>query len=422
MSYDKLNSSIENEKEKKQDSDEEFYECKEAVEKSEHKLGRVIERYQEKFLTRKQQHRDQDRLKYYTKIQNSFASQEVSFNLSGENTQNMSDQDGSGGIQAGGQAGNATPTQVFDSNDPNRAGLSNEQLAYMNQRLNEHVIQTARPSTSIRVTNINPRMDPPYYNPNTMTSDSFFTKCEKYFMSQGYPQAQFHNAVHVILKGNMQLWYDGVVDSIGSWADFKVKFASRFDNRATQEKRNMLLMTRTQTYNDSCEQFILEMVTLAKQINPREDENISVKRAYERLIPDIRKFAGNLDNLTVNSLLEILASTYDTIKAHDRLYGIHTKLPPLHGYSSYNTGVGRGQFRQRSNSLPNANQFRPRFQSFNNPPTFRTVQYAPNPRFSSNSQPNQQSSFTPQFQNVSQPSTSQNIPPNTQHVQQSTGF
>lgn len=318
MSDDKLKSNIENKKDKKQDSDEEFYECKEAVEKPEHKLGRVIERFQEKILTRKQQHRDQDRLKYYTKIQHSFVSQDETVNLSRDMSQ-------SGEAPGGGQAGNPTP-EVFDANDPQLAGLSDEQLAYMNQRLNEHVILTARPSTSIRVTNINPRLDPPYYNPNTMTSDSFFTKCEKYFMSQGYPEAQFHNAVHVILKGNMQLWYDGVVDSIGSWADFKVKFASRFDNRATQEKRNMLLMTRTQTYNDSCEQFLLEMVTLAKQINPHEDENISVKRAYERLIPDIRKFAGNLDNLTVNTLLEILASTYDTIKAHDRLYGIRTKL------------------------------------------------------------------------------------------------
>lgn len=338
--------------EKQSDSETEFFDC---ISNTTVDIEEKV-KYQEKFLTRKQKHRDEDRLKYYLtqkiSLQNPVQVNLNNIQVSTQPTQTTNHK--------------MSGTPVFDSADPQLQGLTPAQLAYVNQRLNESVTN-ATSSQSVRVTNINSRIDPPSYNPDRHTSATFFTKCEKYFKSQGCPESQFHNMAHVILKGNMRLWYDSVVDTIDSWDKFKSEFTARFDNPTVQEKRRLLLLTRKQTYFESCEQFIQEMVTLGKQVNPTETEQKSVERAYNALIPDIRRVAGNLNGLTVNSLLEILSSTYDTMKASDRLHKTNTRLPPLYGYSISNSGQfpvgsGRGRgfdrnssFRPRSYSQPSPN-------------------------------------------------------------------
>ncbi len=355
MSEQTTNKQVENREET-----ENFFDCNSTLENADiHK--KPIERIHEKFITHRQQYRDVNRFNYYFKnfmsqsedqsqveVQSSFLSSENNLNIS-HNTMTQA-----------GSSGNIS--QGFESTDPELNGLSEAQLAYINQRLASELSNANANTRPIRVTNLNSRIDPPVYNPDAMTSSSYFTKCEKYFQAQGCQVPQYHNMAHMIMKGNMLLWFDSIVDRINSWEDFKKEFKDRFDNANVQAKRNTLLYTRKQKYHESCEQFIQEMVTLAKQINPTEQESVSVKRAFDGLIPDIRCIAGNLHNLTVNSLLEILQSTYDTIKSRDRLHGINTRLPPLHGYTvgsgpqyqpHENRGRGRGGiFRPRSYSLP----------------------------------------------------------------------
>lgn len=248
--------------------------------------------------------------------------------------------------------------------DSNLAFLSQDQLEYITQKVTAHVKSlTAQaqqmpspqppPMQTIKVTHINPNIEPPQYNASSMTSDSYFAKCESFFTSQGLASHLYHTACHVLMKGNMQLWYDSVAESIDSWDKFKSVFKERFDNESSQDRRRYLLMTRTQQYNESCEQFILEMVNLGRQVNPNESENKLVKHAFDKLVPTIRLATGNLNNLTVNALLENLAATYNTIRDNDQAQGTITRLPPLYGYTptiQYDNHTN--DFRRGTNSFP----------------------------------------------------------------------
>lgn len=318
------------------------------------KRRQLVDRFQEKFLTWKQKHRDEDRLKYYIKNSHTFTRPSLTSNLN--NTQaNM--------------AHLAQP--LFDDRDPELNGLSQAQIAYLNRKAREQadtLLANANPAGAEaqvqlpqnRIVNLNTRVDPPTYNPDTQTSATYFNKCEKYFRSQNIPENQFHNMAHVIMKGNMKLWYDSVVDTINSWDEFKVVFQSRFDSAATKERRMRLLLNRKQQIYEPCEQFIQEMVTLAKQVNPLESEHKSVERAYSALVSDIKRYAGHLSNLTVNSLLEILPTVYETIREDDRRYNRNTRLPPLMGFREQRENKVQTQF---TGDLGNANRyFRPRFQ------------------------------------------------------------
>ncbi|CAL8129184.1 unnamed protein product [Orchesella dallaii] len=220
-------------------------------------------------------------------------------------------------------AGNAP---IFTADEAELAGLTQEQLEYLNRRVVEHVDNAVDEAGTIRVTTVNSRIDIPYYNPDTMSAASFFSKCEKYFRAQGFPVAQYHNME---------------------------AFANRFDKPSDRERRKRLLYSRKQK-SESCEQFIQEMVTLARQIDEHETEHTSVLRAYNALHPEIILNTGSLDNLTINTLMEKLAFTYDAIRARDARNKVYTWLPPLYGYNAEkgpqffqygNRGRGRGQSR-----------------------------------------------------------------------------
>ena len=360
-------------------------------------------KFNEKFLTHRQNHRDQNRLTFYT--QKGLITLNRNKNLSSQPS-----------IMSGSGSNNHVSAA-----DPQLAGLDQTTLDYLNQLITQKLsVNSAQntggnnntqsgssgppptdPSTqpppqnqNLRVTTVNYKVLPPEYNPDRMTSTAYFTKCEKYFISQHIKPDDYHHVIQTILRGSMRLWYDTVVDNIHNWDEFKLAFTSRFDNASVQEKRKTLLWTRKQKYYESCEQYILEMVTLARQIDPNEDDSVSVKRAFNGLVPDLKIAAGNLQNLTVDSLLEILSGIYDTVRAKDRINKTFTRLPPLFGYTVetgpqfQNAGMGRGKVNEGNNS------FRPRSFSFPN------QTYAP--RFHNNFD-RQQSYFQQQQTNQQRP-------------------
>ncbi|CAL8129626.1 unnamed protein product [Orchesella dallaii] len=254
---------------------------------------------------------------------------------------------------------------AFNGDDPILDGLSQEQLNYLNTQLTRHVNDAAAPAT--RVVTVNTRIDPPIYNPDTMSAASFFSKCEKYFRAQGYPENQYHNMIHTILKHNVKLWFDSVVNRIHSWDDFKQNFAQRFDKPSDRERRIRLLYTRKQR-NESCEQYIQEMVTLARQIDDIEEETVSVNRAFHGLHPELILNVGCLDNLTINTLMEKLAFAYDAIRARDARNKVYTWLPPLYGYNvekgpQFYASGGRGRGSYEARGFGRGHGYNPRSQS-----------------------------------------------------------
>ncbi|CAL8128631.1 unnamed protein product [Orchesella dallaii] len=312
---------------------------------------------------------------------------------------------------------------TFSQEDPELRDFSIDQIAYLNQRANELLDNVAATASTSRVTMVNSRIDPPYYNPDTMSAASFFSKCEKYFRAQSYPESQFHNMIHTILKHNVRLWFDSVVKDINSWEEFKNAFQARFDKPSDQERRKRLLYSRKQK-NESCEQFIQEMVTLARQVDENETENVSVNRAYHGIHPELILNTGCLDNLTINSLMEKLAFTYDAIRARDGRKGGFTWLPPLYGYNvekgpqyhaSGNRGRGRGQgrgygFRSQPYTMPSQGQ-QPNPQQINN------IAPQNNPSFSSQHRNQTQQQMPNQFNRQQHSGNYQQQPGNNQTFQ-----
>lgn len=220
--------------------------------------------------------------------------------------------------------------------DPHLKGLSPTKLDYISKLLMQQSVAVA---TSMRVVPLNPSINIPIYNENTMTSDTFFTQCELYLTSQGFQAVRFHEVIRIILAGDpsKKLWYDHVSNAIGSWADFKTKFKAKYDSPLVQERRKDMLR-RKQRYDEPVEKYVYEIVNLSKQITPGEDEAISVLRAKLGLVADLSLYIG--DCKTVDDLLEKTSIAIEKIKESDRRNGRHTRLPPFSiGEQVYNNTV-----------------------------------------------------------------------------------
>ncbi|CAL8129385.1 unnamed protein product [Orchesella dallaii] len=266
----------------------------------------------------------------------------------------------------------------INSTDPTLAGLSPNRVAKIQTIVTEQVLKQV---SQLRITPINPRVDIPTYDSKRMTASTYFRKCEDYFRSQGFHDTQFHTVVSVIMQDDMKGWYDNVACSINSWQDFCSQFRERYDNVVVQEKRKKRLYNRKQQLHESVEQFVNEMVTLARQIDPTEDTCLSVERAKNALHPDLILGIGELHAKTVNNLIERAGIAIDAIRARDMMYRDkpRTKLPPLYGFRAKDEQRGqqsssrgfseRGHMRHNDSSRErqyphNEQEFRPRINSF----------------------------------------------------------
>lgn len=184
----------------------------------------------------------------------------------------------------------------------------------------------------IKVTNVNTCIELPKYVSANMTSATYFKKIRSYFTAQGYESSRFHELLPMVLKGEFRLWYDSVCSSINSWEDFCEKFKIRYDSERVQIERSRLLHTKRQSVHDPSEQFIMEMINLAKQVNPQESDAISLKRVRDALLPEIGKFVGDLSVWTLDNLLDRVGSVHDMIERENRMRGNRfIQLPPLSG-------------------------------------------------------------------------------------------
>jgi hypothetical protein len=136
----------------------------------------------------------------------------------------------------------------------------------------------------------------------------------------------------MILKGEYKLWYDSISNSIGNWDEFKVAFKRRYDNDSIQRSRQRLLHTRRQRSNDPTEQFIFEMINLARQIDPLEEVGVSLKRARDALLPDIAALVGDCNPWSIDNLLERCSSAHEILNRQSHIKEkIAADIPPLKG-------------------------------------------------------------------------------------------
>jgi hypothetical protein len=220
----------------------------------------------------------------------------------------------------------------FDPQDAIFNRLDPAIQAHLNNILARNVAAAAPIVYEHRMTNTNINIEVPVYNHKTMTSDTFLKKCRTYLTAQGHAPAQFHELLPMILKGEFKLWFDSVCGNINSWDDFKEAFKRRYDNDSIQRSRQRLLHTRRQGSNDPTEQFVFEMVNLARQIDPLEEDEISLKRARDALLPDIAALVGDCNPWTIDNLLERCSSAHELLNRQSRIKEKKpADIPPLKG-------------------------------------------------------------------------------------------
>jgi hypothetical protein len=265
----------------------------------------------------------------------------------------------------------------FDPLDPIFSNLDPAVQAHLNNVLAQQVAAN-RIVHEHRVSTTNTHIAIPVYNHKTMTSDTFLQKCRTYLLAQGHAPAIFHELLPMILQGEYKLWYDSICSTINDWNDFRTAFKHRYDNDMIQRSRQRLLHTRRQGSNDPTEQFVYEMINLARQIDPLEELEVSLKRARDALLPDIAALVGDCNPWTLDNLLERCSSAHELLNRQSRLKEKKpADIPPLKGLreelekkdSNNRNGSHRGN---RNDSFRGRGSFRGRhYGHFNNRESFQ---------------------------------------------------
>lgn len=222
------------------------------------------------------------------------------------------------------------PPQQNVLNTGSLQGLSDQQRldieAFISRRLNEQ--------QHITITQVNTNIDIPQYDPQRMTTDNYFTNLEKYFRAQGYQEANFHNFLSNVMKGEYKIWYDAQTSEITSFSDFKYLFKCKFDNEDIERERVRKFYATRQRSCDPCEQFVYEMVALGRQILPHNDhitEKI-LSQVRDALHPMIGIEIANETLFSVDSFLRRIAMVHDMLNRQSRMAtGKPADIPPLKG-------------------------------------------------------------------------------------------
>lgn len=327
-----------------------------AIEREQRYLEILRKRISNPVVRRRRYRQRQRRLSQNSNISNSSDLTEAFQNLYCENRNNP-------GVNPPNMA-QAAPVN-FDPLDPIFNTLDPAVQAHLNNLLAQQVAAN-RIVHEHRINTTNTNISIPVYNHKTMTSDTFLQKCRTYLLAQGHSPAIFHELLPMILQGEYKLWYDSICNTIHNWDDFMTAFKHRYDNDMIQRSRQRLLHTRRQGSQDPTEQFIYEMINLARQIDPLEELELSLKRARDALLPDIAALVGDCNPWTLDNLLERCSSAHELLNRQSRLKEKKpADIPPLKGLreelekkeSSNRNGNGRGN---RNDSFRGRGSFRGR--------------------------------------------------------------
>lgn len=239
------------------------------------------------------------------------------------------------------------PKSAFDAADPALAGLTSPQRRHINAFLATNV-GLATAARTVRVSNHNSCIKIPKYDEMKVTSETFFVQCTSYFNAQGYDVAKHHEMLPLIFEGKFKLWFDSKVATIRSWDDFKAAFKTRFDSNLIQLERNRRLHNRRQRRVDPSEEFIYESYNLAKQIDPLEDDSVTLQRIRNSLHPDIATLITTIQPWTLDALLEQVATIHALL---DKQCALNKSEPARHPpFEGLREDLIKANLNQTSNS------------------------------------------------------------------------
>jgi hypothetical protein len=245
-------------------------------------------------------------------------------------------------MSGAGGSGTPGPKSAFEATDAKFSKLSPDTQAALNKYLSDKVAVANRTTVTIqKVTQVNPQIEVPKYNRDRMTAEAFFQKCLIYFTSQNYSPDQYVAMIPTILKAEQQLWYDSICIKVATWDDFCREFREKYDNEQAKQARIQRLYNRRQQNDESVEQFVYEMLNLARQVNPTEREEVSLRRARDSLVPELATAIGELHVWSANQLIERAEVIHKLLKEKYAKEGSQVRLPPMQGFRQ-NQGNNRG--------------------------------------------------------------------------------
>ncbi len=223
---------------------------------------------------------------------------------------------------------NPIPTAVLNALSPTKKAA----LEAWARTATAPVFNLTTPTIKIRQPNINVKI--PKYDPFRKTATGYLEEVEAYFKSQGVDKAEFLEVVPTVLEDHTISWLRSKKTAGYNWDTFKTDFTARFDDVATQQRRQNYLVTRRQKEDEPVETFVWEMMDLAKQVFPTETTAASVERCRNGLNPRLKVALAELTTSTAEHLIDRCLLVIQDLRELDRVEGRRSKLPPMHSYAN----------------------------------------------------------------------------------------
>ncbi len=192
-----------------------------------------------------------------------------------------------------------------DDSDEDPDAADPDQDDDQGQRQQQTRPQRAHRNNQPRVTvNYNTGNEKPKYNPKTQTAAAYLEEVETFYIQQNYDRANYVRLFRSLLQDEMKCWYDNIKDDIRNWKQLKQMFKDKYDTWYQQQFRARLLYTKRQKNKENVADFIWEMVGLSKMVYPHEEQQVTVQRCRQALLPSIRVGLGAPTIWTIDELIK----------------------------------------------------------------------------------------------------------------------
>jgi len=204
----------------------------------------------------------------------------------------------------------------------------------------------------IKLTTVSSKIPVPKFESNKDTPTAFLTDVERYFRAQNHPPEQWLYLVKTILPIDAKAWWDHRKQNVLTWNAFRQEFINRYDSWIDINERKRMLYTRQQK-KEPIEQFIYEMVDIAKRLLPDEHLRDSVQRAKQALNHRIRGALGPGLFQTPEELFQACRTIHKDLEQADSRQKFPNYLPPL--YQTQETTAKKGDNAEASSSKSSYN-------------------------------------------------------------------
>ncbi len=191
-----------------------------------------------------------------------------------------------------------------------------------------------------QITVVQSNGEKPKFDPHSQTAVAFLQEVASYFAAQNIQERNYQIVFRSLLNEEGKSWYDNVVHEEVSWEELRQGFVDKYDTWYEKQERERALHARRQGRNEKVAPFIWDMVRLSKMVYPDEEEEITVQRCRQALLPNIRISLGKPSVWTIDSLIQAAEVVMKDLRDLERYNQASTN------YNNYGNR-GRGQWGYR---------------------------------------------------------------------------